>query len=115
MFDKPLQWLERHWWGLIVAHIIVLSIVYVVIWQIAEPLGIPDDFANLPELSKTRGFFHLVLTIIIGAYITLILDLLLRRKKWTSAKSFEYGWLIIGTRKGEYENTKDKKREATLK
>lgn len=114
MFDGALNWLEKKWWGLIIAHLIILAVTYLGIWQVTEPLGFPDTFSTLPTLARIRGFFHVILTLLIAAYITLALDLFLRRKRWASARNLDYGWLIIGTWKGEYENKKSKKRQATL-
>ncbi|MCP4416631.1 MAG: hypothetical protein GY805_08410, partial [Chloroflexi bacterium] len=78
MFDQSMEWLKKHWWGLIIAHFLILAIVYTFIWQLAEPLGIYDNLSNLTEIINTRVFLHITLTLIFGAYFTLILDLFLR-------------------------------------
>jgi len=80
MFQKPMEWLRRTWWGLIVAYLILASGLYFVIWQFAEPLGIPNRVEILPELIKSRVFIHLTLTLVLAAYITLLLDLYVRRQ-----------------------------------
>jgi hypothetical protein len=81
MCEKAWKWLHGPWWGLVVAHFIILCLTYLLIWQFAEPLGIPDTIDNLPAFVKLRAFFHVTLTLLIGAYITLILELVIRKKK----------------------------------
>ncbi|MCA9925230.1 MAG: hypothetical protein KC421_22810 [Anaerolineales bacterium] len=79
MFEQPISWLKKHWWGLIVAHFLILVTVFLLIWQFAEPLGIPDNISRLPSFATSRVFLHLLFTLIIGSYITLALDLMLRK------------------------------------
>jgi hypothetical protein len=84
---KARQWLEEHWLGLPLAYIIIIALTYIALWQLAEPLGIPgsiDGLEQLAGLTKYRFFFHIVLTFLIGAHVTLILEGLFRRKLWTS-------------------------------
>jgi len=80
MFNRAFQWLKREWWGLIPAHFIVVCITYLLLWQIVEPLGIYDKIENLLGFFGSRVFTHLALTLFFAAYITLILDLCLRRQ-----------------------------------
>jgi hypothetical protein len=61
-----------------VAHLLLLVAVYLLIWQFGEPVGIPDKIENLPAFMKSRIFIHLSLTFLIAAYLTLILDLIIR-------------------------------------
>lgn len=74
MFDKPLRWLRKHWWGLIIAHFLLLISIYFAIWKLIEPLNIE----KVPNFTGSRVFYHLILTLLIAAYLTLILDLLVR-------------------------------------
>lgn len=74
MFKKPLEWLQNYWWGLVVAYIIIFITSYLAIWQLAEPLGIPDRVENFPAFIFSRVFVHLLATFIVSAYITLALD-----------------------------------------
>lgn len=113
MFDKPIEWLNKNWWGLIVAYVLVLISIYFLIWQFAEPLSIPDNFESLPEFAKSRIFIHIILTFLIGSHIVLILDLVIRKKKWKIHQIPEYEWVLLGVWKGEYAY-KDKRREITL-
>jgi len=78
MFDNPLKWLRRNWWGLIVAYLLLFVSTYLLIWQFAEPLGIPDTIETMPAFAKSRIFLHLTLTFLIAPYLTLILDLIIR-------------------------------------
>ncbi|MBV6450876.1 MAG: hypothetical protein MHPDNHAH_01603 [Anaerolineales bacterium] len=82
MFKKPLTWLQRNWWGILVAYLIVSVTSYLAIWQLAEPLGLPDKIENFPSFVSSRIFIHLALTIIVAAYITLFLDVWLRYNHW---------------------------------
>jgi len=87
-FWKARQWLQKDWSGLIVAYLLVLIVVFFAIWAVMEPFGIPAtvDVNRLPGFTKRRVFFHIILALIVSAYITLILELLCRRKIWTSCK-----------------------------
>ncbi|MGA9770305.1 MAG: hypothetical protein WBV94_14800 [Blastocatellia bacterium] len=95
MFEQSLKWLQKNWWGLIVAHFIVLISTYLLIWEFAEPIGIPDTIDHLPSFTKTRIFFHMVLTLLIAAYLTLILDLLIRFKKEISLQNPDAGKYLL--------------------
>lgn len=79
MIDHAVDWLRKSWWGLAVAYGIVLVASYLTIWQLAEPIGIPDTMDTVPGWVKTRFFFHVVAAVVIGAHATLILDILIRR------------------------------------
>ncbi len=83
---KAERWLERHWAGLIVAYLLVCLGLYLTIWALIEPLGIPDVIVadRLPIILKYRGFAHVALTLLLGAHITLILELAFRRRRWNS-------------------------------
>jgi hypothetical protein len=83
---KASQWLRKHWTGLVTAYVLVCAVTYFAIWAIVEPLGIPDniDIERLPGLVKYRGFFQVILTLLIGSHLTLILELLFRRTIWKS-------------------------------
>ena len=87
MFEKPLRWLQKSWWGLLIAYILIIVTTYLAIWQFAEPLGIPDSIDNFPYFVKTRVFLHLSLTLLIAAHITLILDLVIRYRNESLATS----------------------------
>lgn len=78
MLEHPSKWLRRNWWGLIVAYLLLLIGIYLLIWQLAEPLGIPDTIETLPPFTKSRIFLHLVLTFLVAPHIALVLDLITR-------------------------------------
>jgi hypothetical protein len=82
MLKDARLWLQKHWWGLIVSHFLLFGGVYLAIWAIVEPLGVADNFEKPPDFARFRIFYHLILTVIIAAYITLILDLYFRRNFW---------------------------------
>lgn len=83
MFEKPLGWLRKYWWGLVVAYLLLLIGSYLTIWQVIEPLGLPDNFGEVSEIINTRVFYHLNLTLLFAAHVTLILNLILRYKEQT--------------------------------
>jgi hypothetical protein len=95
MFEKPLVWLRKHWWGIIVAYLLLLISSYFTIWQFAEPLAIPDTLEELPTFTKTRIFFHLNLTLLVTAHLTLILILLIRYKEQVSPQSTQNEKLLL--------------------
>jgi hypothetical protein len=87
MFEKPLKWLQGHWWGLIVAYLLVLVSAYLVIWQLIEPLNIPESLKALSDLATSRIFIHVILSLLVGAHLTLILDIVLRRNLWLNSQA----------------------------
>jgi hypothetical protein len=78
MITKAREWLQKHWYGILVAYGLVCAVLYTTMWTIAEPLDVPREFA----LSRPvpRWFIHILLTILLGAIITIILDLLVKRE-----------------------------------
>lgn len=83
---KAWEWIQGHWFGLIVAYAFIFILTYIAMWQIAEPLNILDD-ARLNQLSdrmKQRVFFYPILTLLISAHITLVLELIFRWRSWPS-------------------------------
>ncbi len=91
MLDNPSKWLQRNWWGLIVAYLLLFAGVYLLIWQFAEPMGIPDSIENLPSFTKSRIFIHLVLTFLITPHIALVLDLMIRFRNFQGLGAVEQG------------------------
>jgi hypothetical protein len=83
MIDKILGWLKKHWWGLLVAYGFALVVAYGVIWSIAEPLDLYEGLQSLPTILSNRAFVQFGLTLLLAAYITLVLELIVRRKVWT--------------------------------
>jgi hypothetical protein len=67
---------------LIIANFVAFIGIYLLLWQFAEPLGIPDNIENWPGFMRTRGFLHITLSVLLSAYVTILLDLKLRRDKW---------------------------------
>ena len=113
MLDKAQEWLQRHWWGIIIAHLFIIVTVFLVIWNFAEPVGIPDNIEQFPSVFNTRIFLHVVLTLLISAYITLFLDLQLRRAN--EKKPFiSVHKALIGTWRGNYTNYSGKERRAVI-
>jgi hypothetical protein len=82
--EKAWQWLQKHWAGLIAAYVLVCIGIYITVWVFIEPLGLPERVAweNLPAFMRHRAFIYVILTLLIGAHITLILELLFRQRTW---------------------------------
>lgn len=101
MFDNAVKWLRRSFFGAFVAYFIVFGLVYGFIWFLAEPIGLPDNFENLPEfIAKKRIFFHLLLSVIITSHI--IVMLLIIELNYFKGESVEkYGIKIHHPRNGD--------------
>lgn len=73
------RWIERNPSGIIVTFLFNLVIVYIVLWQIIEPINIPDIFLSI---SNYRFYWYLNATIMISLFLTLILEFIFRRVLW---------------------------------
>ncbi|MEP7338574.1 MAG: hypothetical protein ABI977_12620 [Acidobacteriota bacterium] len=90
MFEKPLRWLENYWWGIVVAWSLVFISVYLAIWAFIEPLGIPDVLSTELGFAKSRVFYHILSSLVASAYITLTLEVYLRKKVWFGDKESKH-------------------------
>lgn len=81
MIGKARQRLEKHWTGLFVALFLASVFSYVVVWILIEPLGIEGQ---LNTLSCSRSFLYIIGSLLLGAYITIALELNFRRRNWRS-------------------------------
>lgn len=84
--EKAKLWLWKHWTGLFVAYLLVFLGVYLAIWTLIEPLGIPDVITtgSFLFLLQRRWFIHVLLTILIASHTVLVLELFFRRRTWKS-------------------------------
>src|SRR5688572_25414569 len=82
MIKNALEWLQKYWWGLIVAYFTVFMASYLAVWALIEPLNIPDTIDNFPSFAHSRVFLHLIIAFIVAAYITLALNVYFRRNQW---------------------------------
>lgn len=82
MFRSCIEWLRRHWWGLLVAYVIAVATSFTLIWAVIEPLGIPDHFTSLWPILSKRSTYHIVGSLLVGANIALLLELFVRRSHW---------------------------------
>jgi hypothetical protein len=95
--SRAKQWLNKKWWGLIPAYLIICFVVFGGLWLIAETMDIPRELDPLPDFMKDRRFYHLILTPLIGALVTLFLDLILRRSSNSRQPRCEdFGIEILG-------------------
>jgi hypothetical protein len=76
-FKKLWLLLRSHWLGLIAVYAIVFVVVYGLLWNITEPLGIPDCV-------DSYGLIHVFLTLLFAAYFALLLELGFRKLTWLS-------------------------------
>lgn len=86
LFQSVSFWIVKKWYGILVAQGILFAAVYLTIWQIIEPFGLPDTLLE-PGCGfpfNRRVFWHLVLTLSISPLLTSILDAAVRRKLWRS-------------------------------
>ena len=92
--------LARNWWGLLVAYFVLVVLSYLGIWAFAEPIGIPDKFSSLndlPNALRHRWFYHVVLTVVLAAHATLVLELVFRCRAWPCLGRLpvhHFEWLI---------------------
>jgi hypothetical protein len=78
---SALNWLKTSRYGLIVAYLICVLVSYGAIWAFIEPLDIPEtigDLGNLPQILTKRSTLHIGASFVLGAFLTLLLDLLFR-------------------------------------
>jgi hypothetical protein len=80
------KWLEKHWWGVLIAYPIIFASVYLIIWSAAEPLGIPEKLEAL-HLDTLRIFYHIVATLLISSHTILILEIYLKKKHWAEKEN----------------------------
>ena len=82
VLKKAREWVARSWWGIAVCYPILICFFYLVIWAAIEPLGIPDKLAELPWILQHRAFYHVLIAVFLASHMTLLLDLLARRRGW---------------------------------
>ncbi|MES2113323.1 MAG: hypothetical protein V4577_31515 [Bacteroidota bacterium] len=54
--------------------------IFLGIWTLAAPFDIKQTFHTLPDFLKERIFWHLLLTLIISAYFTLLIEIYFRKR-----------------------------------
>lgn len=86
LFHTISFWIVKKWYGILVAQVVLFAAVYLTIWQIIEPMGIPDTLlqAGCDFPFNKRVFWHLVLTLSVAPLLTSLLDAAVRRKLWRS-------------------------------
>lgn len=81
MIGRARQRLEQHPTGLLVALFLATVFSYTVIWILIEPLGIEG---RLNTLSCSRSCLYIIGTLLLGAYITIAIELIFRLRNWNS-------------------------------
>src|ERR1017187_7287475 len=82
MKEKIMDWLNRKWWGLAVAYFIAVFSAYLVLWPVANSIGVPAQINTFPEALRWRVFWLVVISLTMGGFIVLCLELVWRRKTW---------------------------------
>ena len=82
MKEKILDWLSHKWWGLAIAYLIAVFSSFLLLWSVAEALAIPDEIKTPPAWMKSRVFWHVCFSLILGNFIVLGLELIWRRRIW---------------------------------
>jgi hypothetical protein len=80
MFERSVERLQQKRWGKLIAYGSILGAVYFSIWQLAEPLGIPDKLDDLPDFMKRRAFYHVLLVLLVAPYVFLALNFIVKKR-----------------------------------
>lgn len=83
------KWLQKSWWGIIIAYPVLFMAVYLAIWQVAEPIGIPDNLNEIPNFVHFRFFIHLLITLVVTPHLVIILTLLMRRSELVTCSDLQ--------------------------
>lgn len=78
MFETLEKWkrvIASKWWGLGLVYFIGIVTVYTIIWSLIEPLNIPEKIIFLTS-EIDRRILHIILSLLLGAHITLLLGML---------------------------------------
>lgn len=81
-FSDARQWIEKSWYGLLVAYLITLIVTYGSIWFYIEPMDIQGNerLSVLTNLLSNRWGNHILLCLIIAPHLTLLLVILSKFK-----------------------------------
>ena len=82
MIALAISWLGRRWWGLLIAYPIAVLISYTGLWALLEPCDIPRQFETLWPPLMYRATYHIAASFLLGAHLTLLLELLVRKAHW---------------------------------
>lgn len=87
--NKAADAMRRQWWGLIVAYLLISVLSFLIIWAFLEPAGVPNEFTpeSLPSFLLQRIFLHIYLSLLVGAFITMLIELFIRRDTWVIIRS----------------------------
>lgn len=83
-----LDWLVKHWWGLLVAYVISLGVSYSLILAKFELFGVPNNFTLPWPLFTQRSTYHIIGSFLLGTHIALVLELIFRRFYWKIKTEF---------------------------
>ncbi len=78
-FINSYRWIARNPYGIIVTFLVMFSVVYIILWEITEPINIPDNILNLVN---KRYYWYMNFTIILSFILTIILEIIFRKTYW---------------------------------
>lgn len=108
-FKQAGNWIKGNWYGIIFGYLIILVIVYLSIWAFLEPLDIPTKDGFLKSIFTTRWGNHLLLSLFIAGYITLILTIVFRRNTKQQFKNLKIVYLGTHPSPFDFKATKERK------
>jgi hypothetical protein len=89
---SALTWLDRKWWGLLIAFAVLVWGTWEIIWRVIEPLGIPETFETVPSFFKHRVFYQIVLATLIPSYAVLAIALWRQRRRPPETETSQGAW-----------------------
>lgn len=80
--DKALDFVKWRWWGILIAYLATVFVVYLLIWNIIEPIGVPEKFTEtkFSNWSQYRIFWHCIASAFISTLIILVFQSMLNLK-----------------------------------
>jgi hypothetical protein len=76
------KWLNAPWWGLGVVFLVAIAGTYLSLWAYASPLATPDKLILPASLMQSRVFQYIWISVTLGAFVTLLLEMQWRRLKF---------------------------------
>jgi hypothetical protein len=82
-------WITKKWYGILIAYLLIFAAIYLLIWQILEPVGIADTFrgGGCGYPLNRRIFWHFNATMILAPMVTILFDAFMKRTMWRNRNS----------------------------
>jgi hypothetical protein len=106
-FVRISLWITKKWYGIFIAYFIIFAAIYLLIWQILEPVGIADTFrgSGCAYPLNRRFFWHFNATMILSPMVTILIDALMKRSMWRNRRSMMSVRAQIAQRLGNNETS----------